>query len=267
MWGRSKVTADDVTKGLRDLGVEAGGVILVHSSLSSFGHVKGGADAVIDGLLEAVGTDGTLVLPTHTWDRIDARNPVFDASKTPSCVGTIPETFWRERRCLRGLHPTHSCAAAGPLAEEMLAGHETQVTPCGGRSPYQRIMRRGGKIVFLGVNLRVNTTFHALEEMAVVPWLFGRFEMLYTIGRDGRRIEVPSRRHAEPMQRDFPKMEPLLAEEGALRTGGIGNATVRAIDAARMERVMMPMLAKDPFLTLAPGPARRERTRWERRSQ
>jgi aminoglycoside 3-N-acetyltransferase len=246
---------------MRGLGIEAGDVLLAHSSLSSFGRVEGGVDAVIDALLDVLGPDGTLVLPTHTWDRVNARNPVFDAARTPCCVGHIPETFRRRPGVRRGLHPTHSCAAIGPRAEWLFEGHETQVTPCGPKSPYQRLMDCGGKIAFIGVTLAVNTSFHAVEELACVPWLFDRFEMLYTVLPDGSRRAVPSRRHCDHMHRDFPSMEPVLESAGALVKGAIGAATVRVIDASGMERVVTPMLAEDPFLLLAPEIAARERAR------
>lgn len=259
----TKVTLRDIADGLGALGLSEGDVLLVHSSLSRLGHVDGGADAVIDALLEAVGPAGTVMVPTHTWDRIDARNPVFDVRETASCVGAIPETFRRRPEAVRGLHPTHSCAAIGLMREELSRGHETQVTPCGSKSPYQRLMDCAGKIVFLGVDLGVNTSFHALEEMAGVPWLFVRFEMLYSVDYEGRKIPVPSRRHSDKMPRDFRKMEPILEREGVLAKGRIGEAEVRVVDAAAMRDLLLPMLAEDPFLLLVPGLAERESQRYE----
>ncbi len=37
--------------------------IEVHSSLNSFGNVEGGAGAVIEALKEAVGADGSILMP------------------------------------------------------------------------------------------------------------------------------------------------------------------------------------------------------------
>jgi len=48
---------------LKRLGVREGVDLLVHSSLRRTGPVEGGADAVIDGLLEAIGPNGTLLAP------------------------------------------------------------------------------------------------------------------------------------------------------------------------------------------------------------
>jgi hypothetical protein len=152
---------------------------------------------------------------------------------------------------------------------ETAAAVSAQVPPCGRKSPYQRLLSRRapvagrGKIIFLGVDLRVNTTFHALEEIACLPWLFDRFEILYTVDYDGRKRPVPSRRHSANMPRDFAKMEWVLTGRGVVQKGRIGAAPVRVVDAPGMERVVVPMLAEDPFLLLAPEAAERERRRYE----
>ena len=257
------VERPDIVSGLAQLGVRAGDVLLVHSSLSRFGYVEGGADAVGDALLEAVGPAGTVMLPTHTWGTVNAVSPVFDVRRSPSIVGQITEAFRARPGALRGLHPTHSCSGIGPMTADLLRDHETQVTPCGSKSPYQRLMDCGGKIVFLGVTLYVNTCFHACEEMACVPWLFDRFEMLYSVDYEDRRRPVPSRRHTLGLARDFEKMESTLQAAGVLVKGEIGEATVRLVDARRMRDMIVPMLAEDPFLPLAERPAAREYRRYE----
>lgn len=60
------VTKETIKVGLRKLGLRKGDTVGVHCSLSSFGHVEGGADAVIDALLETVGKQGNVVMSTHS---------------------------------------------------------------------------------------------------------------------------------------------------------------------------------------------------------
>ncbi|MCD6416337.1 MAG: AAC(3) family N-acetyltransferase [Planctomycetes bacterium] len=249
------VDAEQITQGLRRLGVQEGDILLTHSSLSSFGHVEGGAEAVVNALLGAVGKEGTALVPTHTWGTVNRDSPVFDVRRSPSHVGKITEAFRRRDGALRSLHPTHSCAAIGPLKEELLRDHETQITPCGSKSPYYRIMERGGKIAFLGVTQQVNTTCHALEEMACVSYLLDRFERLYCVDYDGKKRVVPSRRHTSGLDRAFDRTEPLLLERGVMRVGRIGDATVRVVGASGMRDAVMPILAEDPFFLLTPQAA------------
>ena len=77
-----RVTKEEVKKGLNRVGLKEEDVVLVHSSLSSFGYVEGGPDTIIDALLETVGKKGTVVMPTFTWDSFhDKERVVFDRSQ------------------------------------------------------------------------------------------------------------------------------------------------------------------------------------------
>ena len=107
-------SADRITEDLRQLGVRKSTTLLVHSSLSSMGFVVGGAPAVIRALRAAIGPEGTLVMPTHSWERAGRGDFSFDLLETPSCVGAISEAFRTMPGVTRSLHPTHSVAVIGP---------------------------------------------------------------------------------------------------------------------------------------------------------
>jgi aminoglycoside 3-N-acetyltransferase len=67
-------TINSLTPNLGALGVTAGSVLLVHSSLSALGYVNGGAPAVIAALQRALTRQGTLVMPTHSSDLFDPKD-------------------------------------------------------------------------------------------------------------------------------------------------------------------------------------------------
>lgn len=238
-----------------DVGVRSGGTLLVHSSLSSFGTVRGGEHTVIDALLETVGPDGLLAMPTHTWSTVSAKQPIFHQHLSPSITGRITESFRRRPSAVRSLHPTHSVAAIGPDAQEFCSGHELYSTPCSRTSPYGRVVARGGQVLMLGVGLDCLTLMHGIEEWAEVPWLFNRVETLHVITTSGSVLTVISRRHTNDPhyeERDFPSLEPLLNQAGAIRYGTAGNATIRVIDPQRCTDVLMPLLKENPDLVLGP---------------
>jgi aminoglycoside 3-N-acetyltransferase len=223
------------------------------------GWVEGGADAVIDALLGAVGPDGLVAVPTHTWSTVHRGQPVFHEALSPSVVGRITETFRLRPEVTRSLHPTHSVAAAGPRAAGFLEGHEGHDTPCPRTSPYGRLVEQGGQVLLIGVGLERFTLMHGFEEWAGVPWLFNRREALWVIRGDGTTLAVPSRRHTDDpvkQERDFPSLEPVLREAGAIRYGTAGGATLRLIDARRAADTLVPLIAADPDIVLGP---RRER--------
>jgi len=249
------ITRADIAAGFRALGVRPGDIVLMHSSLSAFGRVDGGADAVIDGALDALAPEGTLVVPTLTGhaDLRPENPPHFDLRTQPCWTGLIPETLRQRAEAIRSIHPTHSCAAIGAQAEELTRDHYRSPTPCGLTSPYFRVAAAGGRIAMVGCALNVCTTCHTVEELANLDYVC-QPEVAYgsCIGRDGRRIETPCRLHsyAGP-DRDFPVLEPILLERGLMRIGTVGACAVRLIDAMGLIETALDKLRFDPlFLTV-----------------
>jgi aminoglycoside 3-N-acetyltransferase len=139
----------------------------LHSSLSSLGKVEGGPDAVIDGIVDAVGSEGTLMVPTFNY-RV---HELFDPAVTPGLTGLVSETLRRRRMAVRSLHPTHSLAAIGARAVEFTTGHERGGALSIG-SPVDKLAKSGGYVVLLGVRNESNSTIHVGEAYAK-PWYLG----------------------------------------------------------------------------------------------
>lgn len=68
---RKLVTPEDIKTALKDVGIRKGQVVMVHTSLSSLGYVCAGAQSVIEALLECVGDEGTIMMPTQSWKNLD----------------------------------------------------------------------------------------------------------------------------------------------------------------------------------------------------
>lgn len=248
------VTKQTIIDGLDSLGLTRGDTVLVHSSLSSFGHVEGGANTVIDALIEIVGVGGTVMVPTLTGSaELSSSNPpVFDARDAKCWTGVIPETFRQRPEALRSLHPTHSVAAIGPKSACLAAGHEESITPCGESSPYYRLAQLKGYVLMLGIGLQSCTLFHTVEELAgssyVIQddWVVARVTDL-----DGNRKQVKIKIHLYGPDRDFPKMEAALLATGAMKMTTIGCATVRLIAADQLLAMALDAVRGDPDYLLA----------------
>ncbi|NPV46674.1 MAG: TIM barrel protein [Armatimonadetes bacterium] len=240
------LTKDQIVQGLKNLGVRPGMVVMAHSSLSAFGEVAGGANTVIEALLEAVGPQGTLLMPAM------GSAPVFDVQETPSTVGTITDVFWRRADVTRSIHPTHSAAAKGPLADELLAGHVQQPTAIGPDSPWGRVAAHpDGYILFLGCDQDRNTLLHTAEDMVNAAYL-------NTIQRDyldaeGKRRTVVLERFPGP-HRDFIRHDRRFLEAGAMTVGKIGNAVCRLMKASEILRLAVEALKEDPAAVLCDNP-------------
>ena len=249
------VTAHDITSGLHTLGLHAGDVALVHSSLSSFGHVEGGAEAVIDALLETVGPTGTILMPTLTGsEALSPDNPpVFDPRRSPCWVGRIPETFRQRPDAIRSLHATHSAAAIGREAVALTTEHLDSITPCDAHSPYGKLAQMpNGYILLLGVDHQRNTTMHHIEELVGVDYHiqpgFARAQVML----EGQTLVRHILLHRYGTARNFNVMEPALIERGIQQNGRIGQADVRLIHAGRMVEITAQALRLDPRLLCDP---------------
>jgi len=247
----NRVAKGELVADFGKLGLCPGDIVLVHSSLSSIGYVEGGADTVVDALLEAVDPGGTVVVPTLTGSpSLSPWNPpVFDPSETPCWTGAIPEALRRRPEAVRSRHPTHSVAAIGPRAREITEGHEDCLTPCGPGSPYYKISRLGGRILLLGVGLDVNTTFHCTEELAGVPNRIlpqpVEARIVTESGVITRNLFIHNYFGPPP---DFSGFEPFLKGTSIVRRGKVGKADCLLLDSGLLVERTLSLLRRDIYV-------------------
>jgi aminoglycoside 3-N-acetyltransferase len=245
----TSVGPKEIVAGLRRLGLATGSRVLVHSSLSSFGHVEGGAGTVIDALLKAVGSSGTVLVPTltATAQHSSQNPPVFDATNTPCWTGRIPETFRMRPEAIRSLHPTHSVAALGAEADELTRDHTYSVSPCDELSPYGKLAQdESGFVLLLGVGHKSNTTFHHIEELAGAEYHMQRDLAKATIIANGEEVQRNYMLHQWGTPRQFEIMEPLYIERGIQQTAQIGKARVSLVQSLGMVQATLRALRSNP---------------------
>lgn len=241
-------TQQSLMEDMSRMGIDPKGTLLVHSSMKSIGAVVGGADTVLNALSAYMG-EGLLVLPTHTWDRINAENPRYSVQDTPSCVGILTELFRQRPGVVRSLHPTHSAAALGRDAVEFTAGDEGMDTPCARGSVWGKLLDRKASVLFIGADLTSYTFIHGVEEWMDIP---GRIteahESLFTVLPDGTEIPVPSRRHVGVPSDHFWKLEDIFLHNGVMKMDRFGDAVTRLCSADKTADILFRMLAIYPEL-------------------
>lgn len=157
---------------LKNMGICEGDALMVHSSYKSLGGVDGGIDTVISGLKLAVGESGTIMMPTFTYEYVNASNPIFDIKNTPSCTGMISEIFRHGEGVVRSLHPTHSLAVWGNDKDYYVGDHWLDKNCLDKNSPIYKLMMRGGKILLIGCPTEKLTLLHGLEIAKGAPYAF-----------------------------------------------------------------------------------------------
>ncbi len=243
-------TKEQLVKQLRDMGIKQTDHLLVHSSMKALGPVQGGADTVLDALMEAV-SEGLLMLPTHTWKQMSEEYNVFDPETEPCCVGILPELFRKRPGVVRSLHPTHSMAVYGKEAEEYIRGEENLTTPGAPGGCWSRLRDSKAKILLLGVTHTRNTYIHSIEESFQVPKRFTEQPVRFYIKMpDGSLKTVDMYRH-------YNKVDPHISEHydimkagyektGAARNVRLGDAECVLCDAEKLYEITGRILTREP---------------------
>jgi len=208
-----------------------GDCVVVHASLRPTGLR---AEALLDELLATVAPDGLVVMPTFTYD-----NETFEAD-TPSRTGALAETFRRRPDAVRSDHPTHSVAAVGPGAAELVAGHRS-AGAVDRDSPLDRLASRGGLVLLIGVDHTANTTVHVGESHADAPYLDIPFDPGWpTHGQTS----------FAGCSRAFDAVERPLRERGAIRDLKVGAADAQLVAGSAVIEATVQLLAGDPAALL-----------------
>lgn len=240
---------------LRQLGLQAGDTILVHSSLKSLGAVSGGATTVIEALLEAVSPDGTLLMPSFQagaeFYLVD-RGCRFEIKNTPSDCGIITEIFRKIPGVIRSLNPTHCTAGYGPLAKELLSGHEKCRISVGYGSPYYRLAQSNSKILLLGVSHKVNTMLHLVENINGAPTICRQEYRPVVVDINGSEIIVPMFPHMPGLLRNYQRADSLLTTAGIQVIGQIGTAETRLIETRPMMEMLGRKIRRSPLFLIEP---------------
>ncbi|WP_019003287.1 aminoglycoside N(3)-acetyltransferase [Succinimonas amylolytica] len=181
------VTRNDILKAFQDLGIVPGDTLMVHTSLSSIGYVSGGAQTVISALTEAVGDNGTVMMPTQSWKNLDPETgvhwevpreywqvirdtwPAYDRNITPTnTMGAVAEMFRSWPGTLRSDHPARSVAAWGCNAAFLTRDHDLS-NIFGDGSPIGRLYDLDARVLLIGVGYDKNTSLHLADARASYP--------------------------------------------------------------------------------------------------
>jgi aminoglycoside 3-N-acetyltransferase len=230
---------------LRALGVNEGGVLLVHTSFRSVRPVEDGPAGLVEALWRSIGRQGTLVMPS--WTGSDEE--IFDPELTPASrdLGVVADTFWRMPGVLRSRHP-FAFAALGPEAAR-ITSDPLPLPPHIPASPVGRVHDLDGQVLLLGVGHDANTTLHLAEILAAVPYGVPKH---CTVESGGQPVHVDYRENDHCGQR-FALADEWLRDRGLQSEGPVGSAHARLSRARAIVAVAREFLAKDPLVFLHPS--------------
>jgi aminoglycoside 3-N-acetyltransferase len=226
--------------------------VVVHSSLSSIGWMDGGAETVIAAALDVLGSDGLLVLPTFNF----SVHP-FDVELTPSKMGAISEAGRLHKEAIRSWHPSHSVAAIGPRAGQLVWRHiENGATGVG--SPLDRVAKWGGWVLLLGVTHTTNTTIHVGETYSDFPGhtigyspISPKSVAVITPGRHKVHVTLTA---APGCSQRFGAIDAVVRERGQIVDGRVGDARCLLMRGQHIIDAAMDMMSTNPRALMCADP-------------
>ncbi len=244
------VIKEDIITAFRAIGIKEGSIVMVHTSLSNIGYVCGGAQTMIEALIETVGEEGTIMMPTQSWKNLDPEDgvhwdvekeywqvirdnwPAYDKQKTPTnTMGAVAEMFRSWPGTIRSDHPARSVAAWGKYAEYLVADHDLSDI-FGEGSPIGRFYELDGSVLLIGVGYDKNTSLHLADSRADHPGKHNCIEHS-AIMENGQRVW----KEYETLYvdgEDFDEIGSAFEETGSVRKIGLGNAILRIMEQRKL---------------------------------
>ena len=240
------VTKNDILQGFKRLGLKKGDHLLVHTAMSSFGKVEAGAETVIYALLETVGAEGTVMVPTF-----GPPDEIFDLKKSETNLGAVPKAFWKRKSAVRSRHPLASVAAIGEKAKWLVAGHESEILAHGENTPYVRLAEIGGKILLLGVDQDRSTFLHVAEVLTRQPYL-RTWKGAY-LDKSGK-VQKKSWPFFPGPHRDFIGLQGWLESLWLVKKTRIGSCVAQVLPAAELLDALLARIKNEPDLFISDNP-------------
>ena len=237
------ITKDEILSAFLSLGLGKGDIVMVHTSLSKIGYVCGGAQAVIEALIETVGSEGTIMMPTQSWKNLDPEDgvhwdvaeeywqiirdnwPAYDKRITPTnTMGTVAEMFRSWPGVIRSDHPARSVAAWGKHAEYLVSNHDLS-NIFGDGSPIGKLYELDGSVLLIGVGYDKNTSLHLADARAEYPEKHTCIEHS-AILENGRRVWKAYETLFVDGE-DFQEIGAAFEKAHEVKIGLLGGATLR----------------------------------------
>lgn len=244
------VLKQDIIKKLKELGLKSGDTVMVHTSLKNMGYVCGGAQAVIEALIETVGEEGTIMMLTQSWKNLDPDTgvhwdadeedwplireywPAYDKNLTPTnTMGAVAEMFRQIPGSIRSEHPARSVCAYGKNAEYLVENHDLSDI-FGEESPIGKLYKLNGKVLLIGTGHDKNTSLHLADVRAEYPGKHMCTEHSAVL-EDGKRVwKAYETLYVDG--EDFTQIGEDFEKSHTVHTVQIGNATVKLMSQRRI---------------------------------
>lgn len=246
-----EIPKEKIVNDLKIMGLHKGDHVGLGISFKSIGKVIGGPETIIEALLEVVGPEGTIMVPTFTANfylsdiKYGPKDKIFDYRSTPTYTGVVPEILRNRRDSIRSQHPSNSISAIGKLAEWLIESHDANSSPY---MPYARLAEMNGKILSIGIGDRLVGLNHEAQQQAgllnVVPFRLG---VKYRDDQGDIKLFI---RQSSGCLKRVHDLVSAIRDIGLVRDGKIGEADSIVAPAQEALDIVTKLLKDNPAINL-----------------
>lgn len=238
------LTIDDLQRGFIDLGLRKGMYVEVHSSLSSFGHVEGGAATVIAALKNILTNEGAIIMPAFPISKRleltdeDIRNGLVtklkvlaEDSTERTGMGIIADTFKNdpEVRVGTGMHRVAAWGNEAEINSESLCN----------------LHDKNGHALLMGVDIYRLTSMHYVEDIIpeeVIEIFRPSDQILKLYPEDTWCIET-----GKPTTQPWYTIQDQAYKEGFIKESYIGKSKCMFFEVNKVIGLYRDALSRDPL--------------------
>ena len=234
----------ELIKELKNIGLEEGMEIEVHSSLSSFGYVEGGAETVIEALMECVTEQGSIFMPSLCFGpelelteedknmKITTKIKILSEDEPRTAMGIIADTFRLQDDVITG---------TGMIRTSGWGLHADEAAKDG----LNYVIRNGGKALLLGVDIYKLTAMHYMED--VMPKEIN--DMFAPTEEAGNKYpeEEWLIECGEPPVKPWYTIQNMAKEKGFIKEGYLGKCKYMFFDIWNVVSLYRKELETNPF--------------------
>ena len=239
-----KMNKYELINEFKKIGITQGMELEVHSSLSSFGYVEGGAETVIEALMECVGKSGSIFMPALRLspplelteeDRnlgLTVKIKVLDEDANRTDMGIIADTFRQRPDVITG---------KGIIRTSGWGIHAKEAAKGG----LEYVIYNGGKALLLGVDIYKLTAMHYMED--IIP---KEIENIFAPGKGASEKYPPDKwfiKAGEPPVKPWYTIQDMANKKGLIKNGYIGKCRFMFFDIWEVVSLYRKELENDPF--------------------
>jgi len=249
------ITYYDLCNDFDKLGIKKGDNLNLKISLKSIGYIEGGANTVINALLDVIGSEGTIVsesfVNTFYFPRLMGKKALV-TQKTASYAGAIANEMLKREDSYRSTHPIQKFVAIGKYAKYLTERHTPNSMPYNVLKELSELNGKNLRVGGLDKVVGVGTTHVAITSLGLRE---RRIKSGVKYINEKGEMKVFMLNWAGGCAKGFNNLMDIYKENGCIiSVGFVGNAPSMITDMKKTLECEIELFSKNPKAFLCDDP-------------